>query len=225
MESLSLKVKVTDAYGMGHGYAGIDHPNVLNASVGDVLEIIGRRRTVAKYWNRNSPEDVGKGIIWVDVLVMINAGIEEEDTVIVRKINAVPAEKVTFTYSEPYHDDENHQLFHCLLTLPVIKGDYVVCPYFTSKENDFIIPGNRTLQVDSVTQAANVVVITKDTVFESRSGRTITENEVRPGQEKIFCDGCGAENMRFWYTLNRSDGTILRRLCVKCNSTGNADGV
>jgi len=72
MESLSLKVEETREYGMGHKYAHIEYPNALNASMGDVLELISiygwRRRTVAKYWGRVS-RDVGKGIIQIERLV------------------------------------------------------------------------------------------------------------------------------------------------------------
>src|SRR5918998_258484 len=65
----------------------------LGASTGDVIEIRGKRRTVAKCLPLY-PSDEGKGIIRVDGLVRNNAGVAIGDTVVVRKIKAVPAEKV-----------------------------------------------------------------------------------------------------------------------------------
>src|SRR5437867_6934831 len=65
----------------------------LSASTGDVIEIRGKRRTVAKCLPLY-PSDEGKGIIRVDGLVRNNAGVAIGDTVVVRKIKAVPAEKV-----------------------------------------------------------------------------------------------------------------------------------
>src|SRR5919197_1466833 len=57
----------------------------LSASTGDVIEIRGKRRTVAKCLPLY-PSDEGKGIIRVDGLVRNNAGVAIGDTVVVRKI-------------------------------------------------------------------------------------------------------------------------------------------
>jgi transitional endoplasmic reticulum ATPase len=60
-----------------------------------IIEIIGKCRTVAKCLP-HKPLDKGKGIIRVDGLVRNNAGVAIGDTVVVRKIKAVPAEKVIY---------------------------------------------------------------------------------------------------------------------------------
>src|ERR671924_483454 len=93
----TLSLKVLEAYtrDVGRGVARIDYDSMdsLGASTGDVIEIRGKRRTVAKCLPLY-PSDEGKGIIRVDGLVRNNAGIAIGDTVIVKKIKAVPAEKV-----------------------------------------------------------------------------------------------------------------------------------
>jgi len=90
-------LKVLEAYtrDVGRGVARIDYDSMdsLSASTGDVIEIRGKRRTVAKCLPLY-PSDEGKGIIRVDGLVRNNAGVAIGDTVVVRKIKAVPAEKV-----------------------------------------------------------------------------------------------------------------------------------
>src|SRR5919199_1597760 len=92
-----LSLKVLEAYtrDVGRGVARIDYDSMdsLSASTGDVIEIRGKRRTVAKCLPLY-PSDEGKGIIRVDGLVRNNAGVAIGDTVVVRKIKAVPAEKV-----------------------------------------------------------------------------------------------------------------------------------
>ena len=93
----NLSLKVFEAYtrDVGRGVARIDYDSMdsLSASTGDVVEIKGKRKTVAKCLPLY-PSDEGKGIIRVDGLVRNNAGIVIGDTVIVKKIKAVPAEKV-----------------------------------------------------------------------------------------------------------------------------------
>src|ERR671930_558834 len=84
-----LSLKVLEAYtrDVGRGVARIDYDSMdsLSASTGDVIEIRGKRRTVAKCLPLY-PSDEGKGIIRVDGLVRNNAGVAIGDTVVVRKI-------------------------------------------------------------------------------------------------------------------------------------------
>ncbi|MFL6402727.1 MAG: AAA family ATPase, partial [Nitrososphaeraceae archaeon] len=98
MSQNTLSLKVLEAYtrDVGRGVARIDYDSMdsLSASTGDVIEIKGKdRRTVAKCLPLY-PSDEGKGIIKGDGLVRNNAGVAIGDTVVVRKIKAVPAEKV-----------------------------------------------------------------------------------------------------------------------------------
>jgi len=85
-------LKVLEAYtrDVGRGVARIDYDTMdsLSASTGDIIEIKGKRRTVAKCLPLY-PSDEGKGRIRVDGLVRNNAGVAMEDTVTVRKVKAV----------------------------------------------------------------------------------------------------------------------------------------
>src|SRR6266487_4476814 len=94
-DTLSLKILEAYTRDVGRGVARIDYESMdsLSASTGDVIEIRGKRRTVAKCLPLY-PSDEGKGIVRVDGLVRNNAGVAIGDTVVVRKIKAVPAEKV-----------------------------------------------------------------------------------------------------------------------------------
>src|SRR6266487_2062616 len=91
----NLKILESYTRDVGRGVARIDYESMdsLSASTGDVIEIRGKRRTVAKCLPLY-PSDEGKGIVRVDGLVRNNAGVAIGDTVVERKIKAVPAEKV-----------------------------------------------------------------------------------------------------------------------------------
>src|SRR2546427_10644810 len=94
-DTLSLKILESYTRDVGRGVARIDYESMdsLSASTGVVIEIKGKRRTVAKCLPLY-PSDEGKGIVRVDVLVRNNAGVAIGDTVVVRKIKAGPAENV-----------------------------------------------------------------------------------------------------------------------------------
>src|SRR5215467_10481756 len=88
----------------------------------DVIEIRGKRRTVAKCLPLY-PSDVGKGIIRVDGLVRNNAGVAIGETVVVRKIKAVPAEKVIVAPLEAIPPIDERYLADALESVPLIKGN------------------------------------------------------------------------------------------------------
>src|SRR5687767_4779229 len=133
----------------------------LTASTGDVIEIRGKRRTVAKCLPLY-PSDEGKGIVRVDGLVRNNAGVAIGDTVIVKKIKAVPAEKVIVAPLEAIPPIDERYLADALESVPLIKGDNVMVPYFG---------GRLTFQVIGVTPPSDAVLITSKTSF------TITEKD------------------------------------------------
>jgi len=164
----ALSLKVLEAYtrDVGRGVARIDYDSMdsLSASTGDVIEIKGKRRTVAKCLPLY-PSDEGKGIIRVDGLVRNNAGIAIGDTVAVRKIKAVAAEKVVVAPLEAIPPIDERYLADALESVPLIKGDNVMVPYFG---------GRLTFQVIGVTPAADAVLVTQKTVFHiAEKGETL----------------------------------------------------
>src|SRR5437870_5687790 len=156
----TLSLKILEAYtrDVGRGVARIDYESMdpLSASTGDVIEIRGKRRTVAKCLPLY-PSDEGKGIVRVDGLVRNNAGVAIGDTVVVRKIKAVPAEKVIVAPLEAIPPIDERYLADALESVPLIKGDNVMVPYFG---------GRLTFQVIGVTQqASDAVLVIQKTMF------------------------------------------------------------
>ena len=168
MSQSTLSLKVLEAYtrDVGRGVARIDYDSMdsLSASTGDVVEIRGKRRTVAKCLPLY-PSDEGKGIIRIDGLVRNNSGVAIGDTVTVKKIKAVPAEKVIVAPLEAIPPIDERYLADALESVPLIKGDNVMVPYFG---------GRLTFQVIGVNPAADAVLVNQKTIFHiAEKGETL----------------------------------------------------
>src|ERR1051325_1377172 len=157
---MTYTLRILEAYtrDVGRGVARIDYDSMdsLSASTGDVIEIKGgKRRTVAKCLPLY-PSDEGKGLIRVDGLVRNNAGVAIGDTVEITKIKTSPAEKVIVAPLESIPPIDERYLADALESVPLIKGDNVMVPYFG---------GRLTFQIIAVTPAAGAVLVTQKTIF------------------------------------------------------------
>ena len=168
MSANPLSLKVLEAYtrDVGRGVARIDYDSMdtLSASTGDVIEIKGKRRTVAKCLPLY-PSDEGKGIIRIDGLGRNNSGIAIGDTISVRKIKAAAAEKVVVAPLEAMPPIDERYLADALESVPLVKSDNVMVPYFG---------GRLTFQVIGVTPVADAVLVTQKTIFHiAEKGETL----------------------------------------------------
>src|SRR6201998_81154 len=159
MSQQGVTLKVLEAYtrDVGRGVARIDYDamDALDASTGDIIEIKGKRRTVAKCLPLY-PSDEGRGVIRIDGLIRNNSGVAIGDTVTIKKIKAPPAEKVVVAPLEAIPPIDERYLADALESVPLIKGDNVMVPYFG---------GRLTFQVIGVTPAADAVLVTQKTNF------------------------------------------------------------
>jgi transitional endoplasmic reticulum ATPase len=137
----------------------------LNVETGDVLEIKGKRRTIAKCLPLYR-DDEGKGIIRIDELGRNNIGVASGNAISITKSSTVIAQKVTVsllekhgmkpnTGTEPRTPADEKYLTSALELTPFIKGDSVMIPYYG---------GSMRYRVVDVTPNTNVEV-GKDTVF------------------------------------------------------------
>ena len=160
MSADSVNLKVLEAYtrDVGRGVARIDYDvmDSLAASTGDVVEIKGKRRTVAKCLPLY-PSDEGRGIIRVDGLTRNNSGVAIGDTVTIRKIKALPAEKVVVAPLENIPPIDERYITDALEGVPVTRGDNIMVPYFG---------GRLTFQVVGITPVSEAVIISQRTVFQ-----------------------------------------------------------
>lgn len=154
-----IKLQVMEAYtrDVGRGIARVDYSimDLLQTHTGDVIEIRGRKKTVAKVLPVH-PSDEGKDIIRIDGITRNNADVPLGDTVMVRKINALPAEKITLIPPEGYPPLDKRYFAEVLESLAVTKGDNIMVPYFGSK---------LIFNVVSIAPNVDSVVVTKRTEF------------------------------------------------------------
>ena len=159
MNETDVTLKVLEAYtrDVGRGVARIDYEamDVLDASTGDIIEIKGKRNSVAKCLPLY-PSDEGRGVIRIDGLIRNNSGVAISDIVSIKKIKAPPAEKVTVAPLESIPPIDERYLADALESVPVTKGDNIMIPYFG---------GRLTFQVIGISPMSDAVLITQRTVF------------------------------------------------------------
>ena len=166
---------------VGRGTARIDYDTMgsLGVSTGDIVEIKGKRRTVVKCLPLY-PSDEGKGIVRLDGLVRNNAGIGIGDAINARKVKAIPAEKVIISPLEAIPPIDERYLADALESVPLIKGDNVMVPYFG---------GRLTFQIIGITPPPAVdtaALVTSKTTF------SITEkDEALRGMPQVSYEDIG----------------------------------
>jgi transitional endoplasmic reticulum ATPase len=178
-----VSLKVLEAYtrDVGRGTARIDYDTMasLGVSTGDIIEVKGKRRTVVKCLPLY-PSDEGKEIIRLDGLVRNNAGIAIGDAINARKVKTVPAEKVIISPLEAIPPIDERYLSDALESMPLIKGDNVMVPYFG---------GRLTFQIVAITPAPGTdtaAIVTNKTSF------TITEkDEALRGMPQVSYEDIG----------------------------------
>ncbi len=130
---MELLLKVNQAYpsDSGRGIARLDPDAMmkLQISPGDVIEIEGKRKTVAKVW-RSPKRDWGKSIIRIDHFTRENAGVGVGDVVRIRKTEYEIAKVVVLAPTKKiemrvYGIDPGEYLKHQFLKRPLVEGDYV----------------------------------------------------------------------------------------------------
>ncbi len=97
----AIKVAELKAGETGRGIVRLDPElmDILGIRVGDIVQIDGNRKTVAKVL-RGAPEDANRGIIRMDGSTRRNAGVALDERVAIKKVAAKNAEKITFSPTE-----------------------------------------------------------------------------------------------------------------------------
>ena len=165
----SAKFRVTEALAkdVGRGIIRLDPTDLarLQAQIGDILEIRGKRRTIGKAMPTFKAQR-GKERILMDGLIRENAGVGLDDTVEVRKISTAPAVRVKLTPTTIKPRPQDLKYIGSLLDgLPVITQDRIRATLFGSRWADFtvddtspsgpvIIGPTTILEVGNTSQAA-----------------------------------------------------------------------
>jgi transitional endoplasmic reticulum ATPase len=127
MSQVSLRVAEAQSRDVGRGIARIDpkSSSEIGLSAGDVVEIHGKKKTVAIYWP-GYQEDYGKGIIRIDGYIRNNAGAGIDEKVDIKKVDAKEAKKITIAPTEPLRIMGGEEYLKQILENRVIsRGDLI----------------------------------------------------------------------------------------------------
>ncbi|NIN53082.1 MAG: CDC48 family AAA ATPase [Nitrososphaeria archaeon] len=131
MKGIQLRVSEAGRRDVGRGIAriGSEPRNKLDLSPGDIIEIEGKRNTVAIVWPLH-PTVGERDIIQIDGYIRRNAGVSMGDTVIVRKADIKNAGSVTLAPFQPlrFGSDFIHYVQQQLIGRPLARGDVVSVP-------------------------------------------------------------------------------------------------
>ncbi len=141
---LTLRVGEAQARDVGRGIARIDPDNLerLGAAIGDIVEIAGKGRTVAKAMP-TYVADRGKGLIQIDGILRENAQAGLDEKASVRVVDYQPARTIVLApVNAPKSWPEgrySRYIAHRLEGLPVTAGDRVRADLFGTRAQDFTV--------------------------------------------------------------------------------------
>jgi transitional endoplasmic reticulum ATPase len=180
-EGKTLVVHEARVDDVGKGLARIRTEDMaeLGLAIGDVVEIIGSNRTVAKVMPIVESHPDWK-IIQIDGVTRENAGVGLDDFVEIRKSDHHPAETLLISpidVTRPLpQEDESQQLATMLAGLPVVLGDKLEVSIFGFGRQYFVIEG---------TVPHGAVVINPNTLVKVKQPDVSGERASRVSYEDI----------------------------------------
>jgi transitional endoplasmic reticulum ATPase len=139
----TLRLKVTEALGkdVGRALARMDPADIkaLGVEIGDIVEIVGKRRTVCKVMPAYK-DDRGGARVQMDGISRGNAEVALDDMVSVRKVLAQSAQRIVLSPTTAgFSDRDLHYIGTRLDGLPVVEGDRIRGTLFGSRSLDFLV--------------------------------------------------------------------------------------
>lgn len=176
-QALKLKVVESLIKDMGRAYARMDPEDMakIGANIGDVLEVVGKRRTVCKAMP--AYKDLrGHSRIQLDGISRQNARAGIDETVSVRKIGANPADRIVLSPVNVKPSERDLEYIGSLLDgLPVVEGDLVKATLFGSRSADFTVESVSPKEPVLINPTTQLVVGKSG---EAKAGRTISYEDI-----------------------------------------------
>lgn len=139
---LTLRVSESLPKDVGRGIARIDPEDMknINAEVGDIIEIEGKRKTVAKLMPTFA-KDRGGGAIQIDGIIRSNAKAWIGEKIKIRKVEAKSANMVVLEPAEPLvqKNADPKYVKRLIEGLPVTKEDRIRVNLFGARFQDFAV--------------------------------------------------------------------------------------
>lgn len=178
-EMTAVKLKVTEAMtkDVGRAFArmGPEDLERLQASIGDTVEVEGKRKAVCKVMPAYQ-EIRGQSRVQLDGLTRENTGVGLDELVRIRKIHCRPAERIVLAPTNVVPAERDLQYIGSLLDgLPVMEGTKIQAALFGSRSAFF--------KVESVTPRGPVLINPTTTLVIGKSqgeegGRTLSYEDI-----------------------------------------------
>lgn len=180
--SLTLKVQEALNKDVGRVIARIDPEDMksMGAEVGDIIQISGKRKTVAKVMPAYMV-DRGKKIIQIDGITRENAKVGLDEKVNIQKKSHKPASKIVLSplsFAEPLGKDKDTRYIGRLLEgIPLVEGDRVRATLFGTRSQDFLVV--------EAHPPKEVVLIRPTTSIKIKSEEAVEERGLKVSYEDI----------------------------------------
>ena len=141
-EPCSLRVAEALAKDVGRGLARLDPKDLgrIGAEIGDIIEIVGERTTVAKAMPAFS-DCRGKALVQIDGITRSNAKTSLDQRVVARKVEHRPASKIAMRpvgrAPALKQGNDSRYVGRLLEGLPLVTGDRIRAMLFGSRYQDF----------------------------------------------------------------------------------------
>lgn len=180
-KSIYLRVAEAGGHDVGRGIARLDPKDMekIEASVGDIIAIKGKKKTVAKLMPAYM-EDRGKGIIQIDGIIRENGQIGLDEKSRVEKVNYMPATKIILapmTISSLGGKRDTKYIGRILEGLPLVTGDRVRANLFGTRSCDFRVVDTVPKETAVILQP-NTSIVMKEEVSERRRGLRISYEDI-----------------------------------------------
>lgn len=204
-----FRVKEALAKDVGRSIARLDPEDMrrLGIAGGDIIEIRGKRATLAKAMPCYA-EDRGKKIIQIDGLLRENAQAGLDEKVRVAKVAVQPALKVVLQpLSGPLRTDKDMRYIASLIDgTPVLKGDRIRTVFFGVRPSEF-----RVL----ATQPDGAVLITTNTQIRLEQDASAREPSLGVSYEDIGGLGSQIQRIREMIELPLRYPELFERLGIR----------
>ncbi len=178
-----MELKVSEALidDVGKGLARLDPEDIkaLNAVPGDLVEISGKKTTVARVTGA-FPDSCGKKLIQIDGITRGNAQVNIGEPMRLRKVRRETATSVVLyplnSEGALPHERELEHFGKILQGYPLTSGDTINLPFFGGKDRFFRV---------EATSPSGALIINQHTRFILRKPDYAIEESARVGYEEI----------------------------------------
>lgn len=182
VKSITLKASEAASRDVGRGIARFDPKDMdkIEASVGDIIELEGKKKTVAKVMPAYM-EDRGKGVIQIDGVIRENGQIGLDEKVDIKKVDYKPVTKIILapmTMSSLRGDRDTRYIGRLLEGLPLVAGDRVRANLFGTRSCDFRVVGTVPKDGAVLIQPNTLITMKEEEVPEKRGGFRVSYEDI-----------------------------------------------